>query len=61
MSPRVFGAALAILAIAWGVLGLLKLWTDRRRHRTEMDLMDAYAAELQKLAAESRERKKQSE
>ena len=61
MSPRVFGAALAILAIVWAVLGLLKLWTNQRRHRTEMDLMDAYAAELQKLAAESRERKKQSE
>ena len=57
MSPRAFGVGLAILAIVWAVLGLLKLWTDRWQHRTEMDLMEAYSAEMQKLAAEARERK----
>lgn len=45
---------MAILAIAWAVLGLMKLWTDRRRHRNEMDLMEAYTAEMRKLAAEAR-------
>ena len=57
MSPRVFGMGLAIFAIAWAVVGLLKLWTNARSHRIEMDLMDEWTKEMQTLAAEARKKK----
>lgn len=57
MTPKIFGAGIAILAIIWAVMGLISLWEKSRRHRREMDLYEAQTAYMQKLAAEARARR----
>jgi hypothetical protein len=52
MTPRVLGIGMAILAIVWAVVGLLKLWTNARSRRERAALIDEYDKYSSVLAAE---------